>query len=52
MQVEAAGQEIVPGAQRFGDTPMFPVQLGELSTHGQACELLQKQAAFASAGEA
>ena len=52
MEVEAAGREVVARAQRFGDAPMLPVQLGELAAHGQAGKLLQKQAAFASAGEA
>ena len=53
MQIEPAGNEVVAACRAArGNAPMLAVELGELSAHGEAGELLEQQAPLAAAAEA
>ena len=51
MEVEAAGGEVVAGADGSGNAPVLAIELDEGAAGGQAGELLEEQAALHSAAQ-
>ena len=49
MQIQAAGRQVLPGAQGPGNAPVLSVQLGQRAAHCQAGQLLQQQTPLPSA---